>query len=146
MTESAPPPPTLFDRAVAATIVLAAVAIVVPLALVDADPRGHGTHEALGMDPCDWADELGRPCPTCGVTTAATHLVHLRPLTAMWTQPFGALLAAGGLWLAAVAAWSLVRNQPFLARIALWPYGTILVGYVALLFAAWAWTDWRWER
>ena len=31
----------------------------------------------------------GVPCPTCGVTTAACHLLHLQPWQALKTQPFG---------------------------------------------------------
>ena len=73
------------------------------LSLVPPDPRGFGTHELLGMEPCGWADSGGIPCPTCGVTTAACHLVHLSPIKAVATHPFGAALAGFGIWLAGIA-------------------------------------------
>ena len=60
----------------------------------DPDPRGYGTHEQLGFSPCSFREVIGGPCPTCGVTTSASHLVH-GSLSASWgTQPLGTLLIA----------------------------------------------------
>ncbi len=132
------------DRLVALALVVAAVAFVMWLSDVDPDPRGHGTHEKLGMEPCGWARQWDMPCPTCGVTTAATHLVHLQPVAAFAVQPFGASLALGGLWVAAVALWSLLRGESFLVRVASWPYGTILVITVLLLLGSWGYRAATW--
>lgn len=132
------------DRLSAALLVALAIVFVALLASVDPDPRGHGTHEQLGMQPCSWPEVYGKPCPTCGVTTAATLLVHLRPIDAVATQPFGAFLAAIGLIVAGIAAWSLVRGESFVARIALLPYGTVLAVALGLLLASWGyvWLTW----
>ncbi|HUU82489.1 MAG TPA: hypothetical protein VM243_03195, partial [Phycisphaerae bacterium] len=34
--------------------------------LLEPDPRGYGTHRALGMWPCSLPLVTGYPCPTCG--------------------------------------------------------------------------------
>ena len=78
------------DRLIAVVFVVTAVGFVVLLSAVNPDPRGYGTHEMLGLAACSWPEELGMPCPTCGVTTAAAHLVHLSPWRAFVVQPFGA--------------------------------------------------------
>jgi hypothetical protein len=39
-------------------------------------PMGYGTHEQLGLPPCTFLTLFGRPCPTCGMTTAWAHLVR----------------------------------------------------------------------
>jgi hypothetical protein len=57
------------------------------------DPRGHGTHEQLGFAPCGFYIVTGRPCPTCGTTTAFVWMVHGHPWMALKTQPFGAACA-----------------------------------------------------
>ena len=138
------PVPPLLDKLLCVLLVAAAVVIVWLLAGVSPDDRGHGTHEQLGMEPCGWAAELGKPCPTCGVTTSATHLIHLQPIRAFVIQPFGAALALLGLILAGLALDSLIRGRSLSARIRRAPYGRIVVGMVLLFFASWGylWVTW----
>jgi len=59
------------------------------------DPRGHGTHEALGMPPCSFMLISGIPCPTCGMTTAFSLVMHGRPWAALIAQPAGFVLCIG---------------------------------------------------
>ncbi len=132
------------DRLAAVLLVGLGIFFVVLLATIEPDARGHGTHEQLGMEPCSWPQVWGKPCPTCGVTTAATLLVHLRPVDAVVAQPFGAFLAAVGILVAGIAAWSLVRGESFVARIALLPYGRVLAAAVVLFLASWAYTWLTW--
>lgn len=40
------------------------------------DPRGHGTHQQLGLAPCSFLLLTGKPCPSCGGTTAFAHFVR----------------------------------------------------------------------
>ena len=134
------------DRVIAAAILLIAGAMVALLRTLQPDPRGVGTHEQLGMAPCGWSQGAdGIPCPTCGVTTAACHLVHLHPVEAVTTQPFGAVLALAGLVLAAMAAFCLLKQKSFLDLIARLPYGTIVVGFTVLLLASWLYKYWTFE-
>lgn len=125
------------DQLVAGAVFGTGAAMTYLLARVPPDPRGHGTHELLGMPPCSWPATLQAPCPTCGVTTAAAHLVHLQPVTAVVTQPFGAALAAVGLWLALLAGFSLLTRRSFVDRVVRLPYGTMATVGLVLLLGSW---------
>ena len=65
--------------------------------LTEPDPRGYGTHEQLGFGACLFRDWLGGPCPTCGVTTSASHLARGDLLEAWRAQPLGVLLAVAAI-------------------------------------------------
>lgn len=102
------------------------------------DPRGMGTHQQLGAGPCGMLVVTGYPCPTCGMTTAFSYLMHGAPLRSFLAQPAGfvlALLTAAATIYAAVVvirgsfpgAWRLQRVSPF------WLYFSLLM----LLLAGW---------
>lgn len=89
------------ERIVAALAGLALLAMLVVGAWLVPSAKGHSTHEQLGMPACGFLAATGRPCPTCGMTTAVSLAVHREPIRAFITQPFGALLAVGasiGFW------------------------------------------------
>lgn len=72
----------------------ASCAIVLGIAVwLHPDPRGIGTHEQLfrGGMPCSFVLTSGLPCPTCGMTTSFSHMMHLQPLAAFKVQPAGAI-------------------------------------------------------
>ena len=127
----------ILDRFVAALIVGLAVFFVIVLASVSPDPRGHGTHEQLGLEPCGWPIQYGIPCVTCGVTTSACYLVHLAPVQAFVTQPFGATLTLAGLWTAWIALSALIRRQSIVARLAILPHAKLFVAGLVLLLMSW---------
>lgn len=137
------PAPAWLDRAVALLFVVAAAIVTALLLQVAPDARGYGTHEQLGMPACGWPIHYGVPCPTCGVTTAAAYLVHLQPWQALITQPFGAALAAVGLYVAALAAHDLFRCRAFLVRVYGLQLGRWLFGFAALFLASWGYRHWR---
>ena len=60
---------------------------------LEPDHRGHGTHEQMGLEPCGYLVETGRPCPTCGMTTAFANTVRLRLPSAFAANPGGLFLA-----------------------------------------------------
>jgi len=70
-------------------------------------PQGHGTHQQLGLPPCTFLVLFGKPCPSCGMTTAWANLVHGHLGAALRTHVTGTVLAvldlAGAVWLLAVA-------------------------------------------
>lgn len=43
---------------------------------LEPDSRGYGTHEQLGLSPCYFQVITGLRCPTCGATTAWSHVLH----------------------------------------------------------------------
>lgn len=71
-------------------------------------PLARGTHEQLGLGPCQFLQWTGKPCPSCGMTTAFSLLMHGRLLAAAKANLAGLALALAGLPLAAacfVGAW-----------------------------------------
>lgn len=61
--------------------------------------EGHGTHTQLvlrsgvGLQRCTWVALTGRPCPTCGMTTAFAHAAEGDFFASFAAQPMGAVLA-----------------------------------------------------
>lgn len=79
---------------------------------LEPDPRGFGTHEQLGLQPCAFAVLTGRLCPTCGMTTSFAWIARGRPREAWRVNPAGCLLALASapcaVWLVVAA----VRGAP----------------------------------
>ncbi|MEZ6197528.1 MAG: DUF2752 domain-containing protein [Planctomycetota bacterium] len=120
------------------TIVIA-VAVVLGLAVrIEPDSRGFGTHEQLGLQPCGYLQDTGRPCPSCGMTTAFSNTVRLRFGAAFRANPAGFLLClvamATPLYLAHARLTHRRASRIFDAP----RLGWILVGGAAILAASWA--------
>jgi hypothetical protein len=71
---------------------LAALAVTVLGLWIQPDPRGFGTHEQLGMAPCQFLAWTGIPCPGCGVTTSVTLAAHGHFAQSFANQPFGLIV------------------------------------------------------
>ena len=121
-------------------------AFAILLIRTDPDPRGLGTHEQLGLEPCGWLQVRGSPCPTCGCTTAASLLVHLRPADAFVAQPFGALLALAAMGFCLSAWVHIWQGRSFLARMAWWPWVRILALGIGALLGSWYYLVETWQR
>lgn len=52
-------------------------------------PAGYGTHQQLGLPACPSHMLFGRPCPSCGMTTSVTALLHGDLPAALRANPFG---------------------------------------------------------
>ncbi len=91
-------------RLLAAAAGLSLAALVATAARLTPDPRGWGTHEQLGAAPCRVRQWTGRPCPTCGMTTAWAHAVRGQFAAAAATNLGGVILLAGAI---AATAWTL---------------------------------------
>jgi hypothetical protein len=108
---------------------LAALVLIAPAALaarLEPDGRGWGTHEQIGWARCWVQQHWGRPCPTCGMTTAWAYAVRGDALAAVDANAGGAtllvatLVAAGWLAIAAVTGrliggWPRPRTAAWLA-------------------------------
>ena len=69
------------------------------------EPAGHGTHQQLGLPPCTIYYLTGRPCPSCGLTTSVSAILHGQFGLAWRANPMGFVIVAGAL---AVAINSLI--------------------------------------
>lgn len=125
------------DRIIAGLFVTAATAALVVLVPLEPDAKGYDTHTQLGLQPCGWPVVHGMPCPTCGCTTAACHLVHGSFVDAFVTQPFGAALALVGLLLGAHALYCLLRRHSFVDLWLRMPFAKVVIALVVLFFVGW---------
>ena len=60
---------------------------------LEPDPRGYGTHQSLGLPPCTFRALFGIPCPSCGMTTSFSHLMHGNVSQAFRASASGVVLA-----------------------------------------------------
>lgn len=71
------------------------VGLLAPLivaAILTPNPEGRGTHQQLGLPPCSMVVLFGRPCPTCGMTTAWANVVRGKWRDALQANLGGTLL------------------------------------------------------
>jgi hypothetical protein len=101
------------------------------------DPRGFGTHEQIGLRSCMFRTVTGRPCPTCGMTTAYAWLVRGRLDRSWRSNPAGCVLALFSVplmvWLGLMAA----ANRPIGSASLSRPLFLLLFAAVALSVASW---------
>ena len=76
------------------------------------DPRGFGTHQQLGLPPCNFQEATGVPCPGCGLTTSFTNMAHGRVVDAFVAHLMGPPLFLITLAVAVGAPWAMVRALP----------------------------------
>ena len=73
------------------------------------DPRGFGTHQQLGLPPCDFQDATRVPCPGCGLTTSFTAMAHGHVVDAFAAHLMGPPLFVITLAVALASPWAM-RN------------------------------------
>lgn len=125
-------------------LAVALLAVLFASAWMTPSARGHSTHEQLGLVACSWVQLTGKPCPTCGMTTAFAHAAHADLLSAARTQPMGALLSlvtTAGFWIALHAAVFGSRVGSVVSGImkpwVWWLLGAALVGSWLYKMAVW---------
>jgi hypothetical protein len=74
---------------------------------------GVGTHEKLGLPPCGFLVITGYPCPSCGLTTAFTLILHGRIIDAFIVQPFGVMLFIAFFIVSCMSVAALFMRLPF---------------------------------
>jgi hypothetical protein len=105
----------------------------------DGQPFKMGTHQQLGMQPCNMVVLTGKPCPACGMTTSFALLMHGDVVNSMRANWVGTLFCASIVvlipWAVAGAyrgrlLW--VRNGELFATI-------LLSSLLILMMARWVW-------
>jgi hypothetical protein len=117
---------------------LGALAVLVTAFVLDPDAGEHGASSQLGLPPCQYHAQTGKPCLSCGLTTSLTCVAHLRLGDAFRANPAGIALF---FLVLAIPPWlvlSAIRRQdPF--RFLTHPKGRwILPGMTAIVVLAWA--------
>ena len=99
--------------------------------------KGFGTHQQLGLNPCASITWFGVQCPTCGMTTSWSNLMHGRVWNALKANVPGSLLACLGLVTAPVMIYSSAKNKwpTWWPREVIWSF--IGVAFIILLFLDW---------
>lgn len=88
---------TWYERA---ALLLAGGMLLVLLAIaawLRPSPAGLGTHQQLGLPPCTMRVLLNMRCPSCGMTTSWSRLMHGNVLGALKANAGGALLGLTAL-------------------------------------------------
>ena len=78
---------------------------------LEPDPRGFGTHQRLGLPPCTFRMLWSIPCPSCGMTTCFSHLMHGNFSQAVRANTGGVVLAAVCAALVPWSWWSALRGR-----------------------------------
>lgn len=136
------PPVSIAARVMCALGAAGVLGLLLIAASLTPSPTGLGTHLQMrwvpGITPCQWLTSTGRPCITCGMTTAFAHAAAGEFASAFRAQPFGALLAIGcasAFWMLALVAFGGARLGRVAQRM-LRPRILVLLAALALL--AWA--------
>ncbi len=111
-----PPLPEKIDgrhtRRAALSLVFAAAAVFAVAAFLNpyedsGQSRTHGTHHQLGLPPCTFKKVFGIGCPSCGMTTTFSLLMHGDLSAALRTNWAGVLIAllvvADAIWFSLLA-------------------------------------------
>jgi len=121
-------------RVVPAAVLIITVTLLGTALGLEADPSGISTHRQLGLPPCGFLISTGLPCATCGMTTAFTHAVHGRLVTAFLTQPGGFVFAVLSAVATLICLYAMIVGAPLLplARwlwrpATVWLFGTIVI-------------------
>jgi hypothetical protein len=80
-------------------------------AYLQPDRRGYGTHEQLGLGPCTFATWFGVRCPTCGMTTAWSHLARGNVFAATQVHLSGTLLGVAALVTGVYSLWTAATGR-----------------------------------
>lgn len=122
------------------------IAILGTAAWMTPDPRGHGSHEQLGLPPCGMVATWGLPCPTCGMCTSFSLAIRGRFLTAFVTQPAGLVIFLVVIAACMECAHWVWRKQSLFQRRLVWsPSGWVLLA-VGVLLAGWVYKIAVWSR
>jgi len=131
-------------RTLLMVIPLAALGVWGLLLGLSPSPARLGTHVQLGLAPCPTLAATGRPCPTCGMTTAAAWLARGRVAEAasanMAALPLFGLVILAAAWAGACAVRGrLVWFENWDRPLELWAVGSFLIAAATWLVRVGQW-------
>jgi hypothetical protein len=104
----------------------------------DGTPKTMGTHQGLGLPPCNMVQLIGKPCPSCGMTTSFSLLMHGDPVNSVKANWAGTVLAL--VWLALIpwAVVSAVRGKYLFVRSGELLATVLVIVMLVLMLGRWA--------
>jgi len=128
------------DRLIGLGLFLPSSVVLGLAAWLEPDPTGVGTHQQLGLAGCFVLEQMGVPCPMCGMTTTFSHMAHFEVISALLTQPFGVVLFLITLAAAVIGLMDLILPAKRWLRVGRWfaARDRALAGaLLAAMFAGW---------
>ena len=129
----------IWDRAAYLALWCGFLAVMAVAFLLTPDPSGLGTHTRLHLPPCGFYLLTGKPCPSCGMTTAFAWMMHGRPLEALKAQPAGVAVFLAGLALWLYLPFARVRRRPVRHLLYLRLTLPAVLFLDVLILAVWVW-------
>ncbi|CAN5426811.1 DUF2752 domain-containing protein [soil metagenome] len=100
--------------------------------------RTMATHMQLGMPPCSMIALIGKPCPSCGMTTSFALLMHGDVMNSLRANWVGTLLALAWLALIPWGIVSAVRSRFVGVRNLELAFGVAVGVLLTLMLIRWA--------
>lgn len=129
-------------RMVFAIIALAAVGVIGISLWLKPDPRGYGTHEALGLPPCGLKFITDIPCPSCGMTTSFAYAARLEVRKSFQAHPCGLALFCSVVLVGLVSATGFVASRSS-DRLEQWakgfPWWGVGISFFTVFLFIWVW-------
>lgn len=126
-------------RVLAFGIATACLTVLVLASQLRPSAAGVGSHQALGLKPCQFLQSTGLPCPSCGMTTSFAHFARGNFVASAYVQPMAtalAAIAAATVWAALYVAFT---GRPVYRLLRLLPGRYYLLPLLALAVLAWGW-------
>ena len=126
-------------RILALCIAVGCLSVLLVAARLPPSPSGIGSHQALGLNSCQFLETTGLPCPSCGFTTSFAWFARGNPLASLYVQPMGfalAFIAASCVWAGFYVA---ATGRPAYRLLRLLPARYYLLPLLALGVLAWGW-------
>jgi hypothetical protein len=120
-------------------LLFAALPVILALAgIINPSNSGLGTHTGLGLPPCGFYSIFHKPCPSCGMTTSFSLLMHGRFLEAIIAQPAGVFLFLTTLFVWATLPYYYFKKKKNLLDMLELPFLLpILLSNLVVILAVW---------
>ncbi len=103
----------------------------------DGEPLRLGTHQQLGLPPCSFKELVGIPCPSCGMTSSFSLLLHGDVVNSLKANFAGTVLVTFGLLFVPWAFASVfLRRFVFIRSLELVVFRLAII-FLVLLFGRW---------
>lgn len=101
------------------------------------DQSGVGTHKGLGLPPCGFYTIFHKPCPSCGMTTSFSLLMHGNIIKALKTQPAGVFLFLSTFFIWITIPFHYAKEKKLIDLLELPYLLPILIANLIIIIAVW---------